>query len=125
MFKEVREHVIDLMVMSGLKTDHLAIPSYYVPYVLLDGLAANAPVHCVFEVTYRCNLYCDVCPQVSHRELYLDGRQIRHPLGDALQGELSTKEIQGAVSDLAKGGTKIVQFTGGEVFLRGDQDVSQ
>lgn len=120
MWNEVIRNLLVLVKKTGLKYDHVVIPTYYLPYALFDGLAADAPIQCDFEVTYRCNMYCDMCPQVSHREHHLDGGQIRHPLNDALQIELSTEEIKCAISDLANGGTKIVQFTGGEAFLRKD-----
>jgi len=120
MWNKTRRILTNLVKKTGLRHDHVIVPTYYLPYVFLDGLAANAPTQCDFEVTYRCNMYCDMCPQVSHREHHLDGGQIRHPLSGAFQSELSTEELKDAISDLANGGTKIVQFTGGEAFLRKD-----
>lgn len=120
MWNLIRKTLVNTIKKTGLTYDHTIIPKYYLPYTFMDGLTAKAPSQCDFEVTFRCNMYCDMCPQVSHREHNLHGGQIRHPVTGAFQDELSTGEIKSALSDLANGGTQTVQFTGGEAFLRKD-----
>ncbi|MEF8701613.1 MAG: radical SAM protein [Candidatus Accumulibacter sp. UW20] len=116
----LKKSLASLIKQTGFRYEHVIIPKYYLPYVFLDGIAEKAPIQCDFEVTYRCNMYCDMCPQVSHREQHLHGGQIRRLAGGTYRSELSTKEIKSAISDLAEGGTKIVLFSGGEPFLRKD-----
>jgi radical SAM protein with 4Fe4S-binding SPASM domain len=66
-------------------------------------MAANVPLHALFEITERCNYACGHC--------YLPHR------GDA---ELSTGEALGVLDALADAGTLFLTLTGGEVFLRRD-----
>lgn len=120
MQEKLRETAVRLVKKTGLRHEHLDIPSYYLPFLFFDGGAAQAPVQCDFEITYRCNMFCDMCPQVAHRKAYLDGGQIRHPHTGQRRDELSTEELKTALSQLAAAGTRVVQFTGGEAFLRKD-----
>ena len=96
------------------------IPAYYLRYVFGDGRASAAPAQVDFELTFRCNMYCDMCPQVAYRERELGGGQIRTAPVDGDGRELTTEELTRALDRLASGGTEQVLFSGGEAFLRPD-----
>jgi radical SAM protein with 4Fe4S-binding SPASM domain len=118
--RRLRTAALRVVKKTGLRYEHFGIPRYYLPYLFFAGRAAKAPEQCDFELTYRCNMYCAMCPQVAHRALHRDGGQIRHPLTDPQRSELSTAQIKEALRALAAGGTRLVLFTGGEPFLRKD-----
>lgn len=63
---------------------------------------ALAPLHVLFELTYRCNVRCVHC--------YLAGRE----------RELTIVEISGILDQLAAAGTLILTLSGGEILLRRD-----
>ncbi len=61
------------------------------------------PLHCLFELTYRCNLNCVHCYIVKSK-----------------RKELSTHEIFNVLKELKKAGSLYITFTGGEPLLRKD-----
>ena len=77
----------------------------------LPGGYALPPLQMVIELTYRCNLQCEMCYQRRQMEqLHL------RPGGPAT--ELSAKEIQHIVAQTPPWG--LIIFTGGEPFVRSD-----
>jgi len=80
------------------------------PYRTFGGHAFR-PLKVTFEVTYRCNLKCDMCYLVH------EGR-------DKKRKELTSEEIKNVISQLTR---KIpVTFTGGEPFIKeGIMDILQ
>lgn len=61
------------------------------------------PLSVTFELTYKCNLKCRHCYVVREK-----------------RKELSTAEVKRILRELAKEGTLIVTFTGGEILTRKD-----
>jgi MoaA/NifB/PqqE/SkfB family radical SAM enzyme len=105
---------------AGVAVPEGELPAHYVRSVFGDGRAAPAPVQVDFELTFRCNMYCAMCPQVAYRERELAGGQIRSSPVDGDRRELTTAEVTRALDQLAAAGTEQVLFSGGEAFLRPD-----
>lgn len=92
----------------------LQVPRYYVPYVLGNG-HAGPPSKLTFELTYRCNLRCAMCPIQLAKE---HGADESSRLNGA--SELSLDEIRALMASAAGMGIRSVVLTGGEPFLRRD-----
>ena len=88
---------------------------YYVPYVLQNG-RVTAPRRLQFEITYRCNLRCVMCPLA----LSFDDPNSRIARGWREEVELTTDEIRRMIDDAAQVGVKDLGITGGEPFSRKD-----
>src|SRR3979490_3357652 len=65
--------------------------------------AMGIPIAVQFDLTYRCNERCVHC--------YLDHED---------HGELSTREVEEVLDQLAEAGTLFLTFSGGELLLRKD-----
>lgn len=98
----------------GLNTEALIVPYYLFPYNFLRGHAFN-PIRVVYEVTFRCNLTCQMCPLANWKNNNDNTKQLQ-----SLKDELTTGEIKSFVDELKKLGTKGIMITGGEPFLRND-----
>ncbi|MCH8157498.1 MAG: radical SAM protein, partial [Nitrospinae bacterium] len=81
----------------------------FLPYYLNPG-QAFPPVHAFFEVTYRCNLRCDMC---HFLEIIEDTEKNK-----TYQKELSTAEVKRAIASLPR--STLITFTGGEAFMKAD-----
>lgn len=81
----------------------------FLPYYLDPGRAFS-PVHVFFEVTYRCNLRCDMC---HFLEIIEDTENNK-----TYQKELSTEQIKKAIASLPR--STLITFTGGEAFMKAD-----
>src|SRR5262245_22442283 len=73
---------------------------------LLEGFVAKRPIHCIVQVSNRCNLTCGFCsfwerPAARHDEMTLD-------------------DFETISAKLAEGGSMIVSIEGGEPTLRPD-----
>ena len=72
MFMQARAHVGHslkrLARQAGLSRAHLDITRFYPYYLAFPGRARKAPVACTFELSYRCNLACVMCPQANFRK---------------------------------------------------------
>ena len=99
----------------------MRIKSYSDLYKKLVGLHARVPYHispkkalpplqAFFEVTYRCNLRCEMC---QFNEFFEQNQKAAGKLG-----ELSTDEIRGIIRQVPK--YSLLSFSGGEPFLRSD-----
>ena len=97
----------------GISTDALLIPYYLFPYNFSNGYALN-PLRVVFEVTFRCNLYCAMCPLSNWKN------QEETKQSSFLKDELKTHEIKKFVDELKNLKTRALMITGGEPFLRPD-----
>jgi len=74
------------------------------------------PLQIIFEITYRCNCRCVMCPIYgAHNE---GGKRLNELF--ASQQELSTDEIKEIIAQLNAIGVRIINFTGGEPTLRHD-----
>lgn len=63
----------------------------------------NIPFSAAFELTYGCNLKCNMCYQFPFRK-----------------GELNTQEVKGILDQLADAGCLYLSLTGGEPLMRKD-----
>ncbi len=89
--------------------------SYWSAYVFMDG-RARPPAALTMELTYRCNLRCNMCPQaidLGNPESVLKAQMKENR-------ELRTEEIIDVIEQAARLGVKRVTVTGGEPFLRKD-----
>lgn len=99
---------------TGISTDALLVPYYLIPYNFLRGYAF-APLRVVFEITFRCNLSCRMCPLANWKTQEKDKIPAQPP-----REELNTEEIKAFVDELKWLKTKAIMITGGEPFLRED-----
>ena len=81
----------------------------YIPFHLLPQYAFP-PLHVYFEVTYRCNLRCDMC---HFLEIIEDTEKNRK-----YKNEMSADEVKKVISKLPR--HAIITFTGGEAFMKND-----
>lgn len=95
----------------GIKKLQQLLPRLYglIPFYLFQKYAFP-PLHAYFEVTYRCNLRCDMC---HFLEIIEDTEKNR-----LFKNELSADAVKKAVASLSR--FAIVTFTGGEVFMKSD-----
>lgn len=93
----------------------MGVWNYWFPYVFKDGLA-NIPMSITFEVTYRCNLSCLMCPQaidLQNPESVLQAQMKE-------DSELKTEEIINVINQASSLGIRRITLTGGEPFVRRD-----
>lgn len=81
----------------------------YVPYSLMPK-RAFPPLHAYFEVTYRCNLRCDMC---HFLEIIEDTENNK-----TYKNELTSEQIQKTIRGLPR--FSVITFTGGEAFMKSD-----
>lgn len=89
---------------------------HYYPYYILRKGHAKAPFELTFEITYRCNLRCIMCPLSSA----FDDPNSQIVQEWKNETELTKDEIFKIVREGAKLGVKQLTVTGGEPFLRKD-----
>lgn len=68
------------------------------------------PFHAFFEVTYRCNLRCDMC---HYLEIIEDTETHRK-----FKNELTSEQVKKAIASLPR--YSLITFTGGEAFMKSD-----
>ena len=95
--------------MIGIKILQRFLPYLYslIPFYFFHK-HAFPPLHAYFEVTYRCNLRCDMC---HFLEIIEDTEKNR-----LYDNELSADAFKKAVSSLSR--FTVVTFTGGEIFMK-------
>ena len=81
----------------------------FVPYHLASKRALP-PAHVFFEVTYRCNLRCDMC---HYLEIIEDTETNRK-----YEQELSPEQVKNTIDRLPR--WSLITFTGGEAFMKQD-----
>jgi len=69
-------------------------------------LGKRIPLFCQWEVTFKCNMNCDFCVVPQNYKNWLP--------------ELDTEQALALVDELYENGTRIINFGGGEPFLRKD-----
>jgi radical SAM protein with 4Fe4S-binding SPASM domain len=90
---------------------------YWIPYNLYADGRAWAPREVTLDITYICNLKCEMCPQAIDFE--------KKPASNLLKQyksrkELTTAQIFTLIDNCADFGVKVFTITGGEPFLRKD-----
>ena len=80
-----------------------------IPYKTFRGRALS-PLKVIIELTYRCNLACEMCYLIQERKM----KETRENVT-----ELTTAEVKGVIDQLGMV-FPIVTFTGGEPLIRSD-----
>jgi radical SAM protein with 4Fe4S-binding SPASM domain len=90
---------------------------YWIPYNLYADGRAWPPAELTLDITYICNLKCEMCPQAIDFEKKPDSNLLKQYKS---RKELTTAQILQLMDDAAAFGVKAVTITGGEPFLRKD-----
>jgi|GEM_PF-1398405 len=108
---------------TGLKPKHFKIPYAWIPYHLYTDGTAWAPLSVTLELTYLCNLRCQMCSLVEGGMVTREGQrgnpELREPDG-TVRREVSTAEYLDLIRQIGRAGVKSVTLTGGEPTLRRD-----
>jgi len=88
---------------------------YWIPYSFMNGKALP-PTHLTLDITYICNLKCEMCPQAIDFESE-DSNLLKE---FKVRKEMTTEEIFQLIDNASDYGVKIFTVTGGEPFLRKD-----
>ena len=108
----LKDRLLEVLDTNVELKSYAAAPYYWLPYNFGRGYALP-PLAVTFEVTYVCNLKCEMCSQWQFRKT-LPGQQYSR------EGELTTDEYRTLIDELAKAGTRKIGLTGGEPFVRKD-----
>ncbi len=92
----------------GLTRDLLDIPHYYLPYFFSSRGRAWAPTLLSLELTYHCNLKCEMCPLSIYQ-------QRNQPVDE--HNRMRMEDWTKVIADYAAMGGKRLKITGGEPFL--------
>ena len=97
--------------MLNLKFLQKIIPRAYsfLPFYLRPE-SSFPPFQAFFEVTYRCNLRCDMCHYLGIIEDTETKKKYKN--------EMSTEEVKRAIASLPR--HTLITFTGGEAFMKSD-----
>ena len=117
MMQAVTKQVKKQLRQMGVKRAHLNVLQYWVPYTFTDG-KAFAPNSITIELTFRCNLSCQMCPLDIPRVMY--NRSNHEYVAARKKEEMTTAEVLAIIDDIAEMGVKQITLTGGESFLRTD-----
>jgi radical SAM protein with 4Fe4S-binding SPASM domain len=106
-------------VLRGLRAVNSLAQAYqyWVPYNLHDDGRAWAPTELTLDITYICNLKCEMCPQAIDFEKKPSSNLLKQYKSNK---EMTTDQILKLMDDAAAFGVKSVTITGGEPFLRKD-----
>ena len=109
--------------LTGLNRRHFKIPYAWIPYHLYDDGTAWTPLTVTLELTYLCNLRCQMCSLVEGGMVTKQGQrqnpELREPDG-SVRREVSTEEYLDIIRQIGRAGVKNVTLTGGEPTLRRD-----
>jgi MoaA/NifB/PqqE/SkfB family radical SAM enzyme len=83
-----------------------------VPRAIWKDGKAFAPIHAMFEVTYRCNLRCNFCQYLD----IIEGKT--QPAGPVKKGDLDAAAMKARIDELPAG--RLVSFAGGETLMHKD-----
>lgn len=112
-----------LQKVAGLTEKQILTPYYWLPYHLYGNGKAWKPLFVTLELTYLCNLRCQMCSLVVGEMVTKAGQKKNADLLDEsgrLRNEISTDEYLDLIDQIADAGVKAVQITGGEPLLRKD-----
>src|SRR5205085_5196310 len=96
--KRVKKHLSAAARRMGIKRAHLNVLQYWVPYTFADG-KAFAPHSITVELTFRCNLSCQMCPLDIPRVMY--NRSNHEYVAERKKEEMTTAEVLALVDDVA------------------------
>ena len=112
-----------LRAKTGLTEKQALTPYYWIPYHLYGSGRAWKPLFVTLELTYICNLRCQMCSLVVGEMVTKGGQKKNLELIESngeLRREVSTEEYLDLIGQIADAGVRAVQFTGGEATLRKD-----
>lgn len=89
---------------------------YWVPYNFFADGRAWPPRMLTLDLTYICNLKCEMCPQAIDFEKEESNLLQQYKANK----ELTSDQIMALIDDAAEFGVRTFTFTGGEPFLRKD-----
>lgn len=119
----IRSIVNRVQEFTGLTEKQLLTPYYWIPYHVYGSGKAWHPLFVTLELTYICNLRCQMCSLVVGEMVTKAGQKKNSELLEAdgsLRREVSTDEYLDLIRQIGEAGVKAVQFTGGEAALRKD-----
>ena len=109
--------------ITGLTARQLTLPYAWIPYHLYQDGSAWRPLSVTLELTYLCNLRCQMCSMVKGNLVTRSGQrrnpELREPDG-SLRKEISTEEYLDIIRQIGRAGVRKVTLTGGEPTLRRD-----
>jgi MoaA/NifB/PqqE/SkfB family radical SAM enzyme len=109
--------------ITGLTPRQLTLPYAWIPYHLYQDGSAWRPLSVTLELTYLCNLRCQMCSMVKGNLETRGGQrqnpELREPDG-SLRQEISTEEYLDIIRQIGRAGVRKVTLTGGEPTLRRD-----
>ncbi|HXI03745.1 MAG TPA: radical SAM protein [Candidatus Saccharimonadales bacterium] len=112
-----------ILKRTGLTSRRLLIPYYWLPYNFGFGRALP-PIAVNLEMTFRCNLRCQMCSYVTSNAVVDGGFPMNRGEGEDpknIRGtELSLDEYRKLLDDLARFGVRRVNITGGEPLIKKD-----
>ncbi|MHC9061740.1 radical SAM protein [Nitrospira sp. CMX1] len=112
-----------VQAVTRLTEKQMLTPYYWIPYHLYGNGKAWRPLFVSLEVTYICNLKCQMCSLVSGEMVTKAGQrknpELIEPDG-SLRQEISTDEYLKLIQQMSKAGVKAVKLTGREPALRKD-----
>jgi radical SAM protein with 4Fe4S-binding SPASM domain len=89
---------------------------YWIPYNLFADGRAWPPTVLTLDLTYICNLKCEMCPQAIDFEKEESNLLSQY----RSRRELTTEQLLCVIDDAAQFGVRTIILTGGEPFLRRD-----
>lgn len=109
--------------LTKLSEKEMLTPYYWIPYHLYGSGKAWRPLFVTLELTYICNLRCQMCSLVTGEMVTKAGQkknlELIEPDG-SLRAEVTTDQYLDLIRQMSKAGVKAVKFTGGEPALRKD-----
>jgi MoaA/NifB/PqqE/SkfB family radical SAM enzyme len=108
---------------TGLKPRHFKIPYAWLPYHLYADGTAWTPLSVTMELTYLCNLRCQMCSLVEGGMVTREGQRQNPELRESdgsVRREMTTDEYLAVIRQIGRAGVKSVILTGGEPTLRKD-----
>jgi radical SAM protein with 4Fe4S-binding SPASM domain len=102
---------------ARILTSMLRAYHYWVPYNVFPDGRAWPPTLLTLDLTYICNLKCEMCPQAIDFEKAKESNLLKQYRSHK---ELTSEQILCLIDDAAAFGVKTFTFTGGEPFLRKD-----
>ena len=93
--------------ITGLTARQLTLPYAWIPYHLYQDGSAWRPLSVTLELTYLCNLRCQMCSMVKGNLVTRSGQrrnpELREPDG-SLRKEISTEEYLDIIRQIGRAG---------------------
>jgi MoaA/NifB/PqqE/SkfB family radical SAM enzyme len=109
--------------LARFVSKRLSIPHAWIPYHLYQDGSAWRPLFVTLELTYLCNLRCQMCSLVAGNMVTRTGQRQNPELIDpdgGLRREVTTEEYLDLIGQIGQAGVRVVTLTGGEPTMRRD-----